>query len=518
MRKAIKRYADLEPLEGGILWMAAVVLALANFMVILDMTIANVSISHIAGTLAVSPTEGAWVITSYAVAEAIIVPLTGWIAQRFGVVKTFLVCMTLFGLGSMLCGFAWSLPSLVFFRILQGLAGGPMMPLSQTLLRRIFPPQQQNSAMGLWSMTTVVAPIVGPILGGYICDTAGWPWAFFINVPITLLVVSMAVILLSRYEVDPVRKPVDYTGFALLVIWVGSLQLMLDKGRELDWFNSNFIIAMAAISLIGFCAFVIWELTEEHPAVELRLFASRSFLVGVMTSSGAFGAFFASIVLLPLWLQTNQGYTATWSGYAMAVNGIFAVVMSPIVAKFLLPRFDPRLLACFGLSVLAGVASLRGGYTPDADFFHIMLPQLIQGIAMPFFFIPLMSIALAEVKYSDMASATGLFNFVRTLAVAMATAITTTAWTDYSIVSREQMIDHVSRFDPETVQMMNGLHAGGMTEMMSRGVIARLVEGQALTVSAVQIFQTTAVLFAAMAMVIWIAKPPKPGKTMMDAH
>lgn len=519
MNARYKHIAALPPLSGGMLWAAAIVLALANLMVIIDMTIANVSISHIAGTLAVSPNEGAWVITSYAVAEAIVVPLTGWLAARFGTVRTFLVCMLMFGLCSALCGMAWSLSSLVVFRVLQGLAGGPMMPLSQTLLRRIFPPEKQNAAIGLWSMTTVVGPIIGPILGGTINDTAGWPWAFYINVPIAVIVFLMSFQLLLRYETAITRQRIDYTGMLLLVIWVGALQLILDKGRELDWFASPVIVALAVISAIGFAAFIIWELTEEHPAVNLRLFQSRSFGIGVLTSSGAFGAFFASIVLLPLWLQTNQGYTATWAGYAMAVNGIFAVIMGPVVANVLMPRVDPRLLACYGLTVLGGVAWLRGGFTPDIDFYHAMLPQLIQGTAMPFFFIPLMVIAMGEVKAQDMAAATGLFNFVRTLCVAFATALTTTFWADDSINSREQMVTHVSMLNQPTVETMSTLTHMGMSTPVATGMIERMVASQASTVATVHIFQGTAFLFLFAASIIWLAKAPRRGaKAPADAH
>lgn len=515
----LQKSADLEPLSGGMLWAAAIVLALANFMVIMDMTIANVSIAHIAGSLAVSPTEGAWVITSYAVAEAIIVPLTGWLSARFGTVKVFLTCILCFGIFSALCGMAWSLSSLVVFRILQGLAGGPMMPLSQTLLRRIFPPEKQNAAIGLWSMTTVVGPIAGPILGGWLNDTAGWPWAFYINVPIAILVFFVSMQMMMRYETDLRRQRIDYIGMILLVVWVGALQLMLDKGRELDWFGSPFIVMLGIIAIIGFAVFVIWELTEEHPAVDLRLFKSRSFAVGVMCSSGAFGAFFASIVLLPLWLQTNQGYTATWAGYTMAVNGVFAVVMGPIVASVLMPRVDPRFLASYGLTVLAGVAWMRGGFTPDIDFYHAMLPQLIQGTAMPFFFIPLMVIAMADVKPQDMASAAGLFNFIRTLCVAFATAITTTLWADDTIASREQIVTHISMLNQPTVEAMNNLTGMGMPTETARGMIDHLVQTQATTISTVHIFQGTAFLFLFAAVIIWIARPPKKGAAIpSDAH
>ncbi|MDB5453051.1 MAG: emrB, partial [Caulobacteraceae bacterium] len=259
--------AEPKPLTGLMFWISALVVATANFMVVLDTTIANVSVPHIAGGLAVSPAQGTWVITSYSVAEAITVPLTGWLAQRFGPVKVFVFGMAGFGIFSLLCGLAPSFSALVAFRVLQGLCGGPLMPTSQTLMLHIFPKQKSAQALGLWSMTTVSAPIFGPLLGGTISDSVGWHWIFFINIPVAIGISIVGWMLLRDRDMPTRRVPVDYVGLGLLILWVGSLQVMLDKGKELDWFASTTIIGLGLTALVGFCAFLIWELTAENPIV-----------------------------------------------------------------------------------------------------------------------------------------------------------------------------------------------------------------------------------------------------------
>jgi len=296
-------------LAGGTLWLTAILLAVANFLAVLDTSIANVSVSNIAGGLGASNSEGTWVITSYAVAEAIVVPLTGWLVSRFGTVRVFLSAMVLFGVCSALCGLAWSMNVLVGFRVLQGVAGGPLMPLSQTLLLQIFPKRQQPAAMTLWGMTTLAAPIAGPILGGILCDNVGWPSIFWVNVPIALAAPVILWRLIRSYETPTRRVRVDAVGLALLIVWVGALQIVLDLGKDHDWFSSNLIVAISAIAVVGFVAFLIWELTEKTPIVQLAVFRHRGFSMSMITLALAFGALFASNVLTPLWLQTLMGYT-----------------------------------------------------------------------------------------------------------------------------------------------------------------------------------------------------------------
>ena len=295
----MKSTVPFDELKGGRLIFAAFVLALANFMVVLDMTIANVSVPHITGSLAVSSSQGTWVITSYAVAEAICVPLTGWLTGRFGAIRVFVISLIGFTSFSVLCGLSTSLEMLIFCRIGQGLFGGPIMPLSQMLLLRIFPPEKQSQAMGMWAMTTVVGPILGPILGGSISDNLSWHWIFFINIPVGIFCALAALRLLKPVETAIAKLKIDTVGLFLLIIWIGALQLMLDLGHEHDWFNSGMIWILALTTVIGLITFIIWELTEQHPIVDIRIFRYRGFTLSVLALALGFGAFFGSIVLIP---------------------------------------------------------------------------------------------------------------------------------------------------------------------------------------------------------------------------
>jgi DHA2 family multidrug resistance protein len=498
----------------GTLLLACLVLAFTNFMVVLDTTIANVSVAHIAGGLGISSSEGTWVITSYAVAEAICVPLTGWLARRFGTVRVFALGMAGFGVFSLLCGMAWSLGSLVAFRIGQGLCGGPLMPISQTLLLSIFPKEKHAQATGIWAMTTIVAPILGPILGGTISDNWGWHWIFFINVPIAIICATGAVVLLRKAETKVEKAPIDTIGLMLLVLWVGALQLMLDLGREHDWFGNNFIVSLAVIAAIGFSFFVAWEWFEKDPAVNLKVFRYRGFTVSVIALVFAYGTFFASLVVIPQWLQGALGYTATWAGYATAFNGVAAVMMAPVVAK-LSEKVDPRLLVSFGVLWLGATSLIRVfWWTSDADFWTLALPQLIQGAGMPFFFVPLTSLALGAVEESEVASAAGVMNFLRTMSGAVATAIATTVWYDGAQATRAELSGVLNG----TQQAMQSLQMHGYTVEQSRQVVSNLVDGQATALATGSIFTTAAIVFAAAASIVWLAPRPKHAVAAGHAH
>ena len=503
---------QMTDLKGGRLILAALVLALANFMVVLDMTIANVSVPHITGSLAVSASQGTWVITSYAVAEAICVPLTGWLAGRFGSVRVFVISLFGFTLFSILCGLSTSLEMLVFCRIGQGLFGGPIMPLSQTLLMRIFPPEKQSQAMGMWAMTTVVGPILGPILGGTISDNMSWHWIFFINIPVGIGCAIAAMRLLKTAETPTQKLKIDRGGLLLLVLWIGALQLMLDLGHERDWFNSPFIVVLALTAFVGLIVFTIWELTERHPVVNILLFKYRSFTISVLALAFGFGAFFGSIVLIPQWLQINLGYTATWAGYLTATMGVGSLTMSPIVAK-LATKYDQRALASFGLSILGGVTLMRAFWTTDADFMALALPQILQGFAVPFFFIPLSNMALASVLPQDMASAAGLMNFLRTMAGAIGASIAVTIWDDHTKVARSEMMSSL-----HVTEVQNTLVNTGMSSEAALGYISSLVDKEALTLSANHVFLVLAGIFIFAAMIIWLCPRPKAGVGGEHAH
>ena len=501
----MERAAPSPAMSGSTLVLAGLVLAVSNFMVVLDTTIANVSVPHIAGGLGISSSEGTWVITSYAVAEAICVPLTGWLARRFGEVRVFIAGMIGFGLFSFLCGLAPNLGALIAFRVGQGLCGGPLMPISQTLLMRIFPKERHGMAMALWSMTTIVAPIFGPILGGTISDNWGWNWIFFINVPIAILCSIAAVALLRGAESKTQKVPVDTVGLGLLVLAVGALQIMLDLGRERDWFGSPFIVQLAIVAFIGFAFLIAWELFEGHPIVDLKVFRHRGFTVSVSALVFTYGAFFASLVIIPQWLQTSLGYTATWAGYATAWNGVAAVFMAP-VAAILSQKMDPRLLVSGGILWLAVTSLIRVfWWTSGSDFWTLAIPQLIQGAGMPFFFVPLTTLALGAVDEDEVASAAGLMNFLRTMSGAIATAVGVTMWENGGQSAR----DSLSATLNGTGSAMATLQAHGLGYEQSRQYISQLVDSQANAISTVNIFELFAAVFVVAATIIWLAPKPK---------
>jgi DHA2 family multidrug resistance protein len=502
-----------EPLTGAALIGAAVLLSLANFMVVLDTTIANVSVPHIAGGLAVSPSQGTWVITSYSVAEAITVPLTGWLVQRFGGVKVFVAALIGFGVFSMACGLAPTFGLLVAFRVMQGLCGGPIMPISQTLLLYIFPKERGAQALGIWSMTLVVGPIAGPLLGGLISDTIGWSWIFFINIPVAFGVAFGAWTVLRSRETQTRRTPVDYVGLALLVVWVGALQVMLDKGRELEWFASTTIITLAVVAVIGFACFLIWELTAENPIVDLKIFRHRGFVVGVVTLSLTFGTFFSTVVLIPLWLQTSIGYTATWAGRASALGGVLAVVMSPVVAR-LMSKVDARALISFGIAGVALIAIWRADFTTEVTFWDVALPFLAQGFFVPFFFVPTTGLTLSSVRPEETASAAGLSNFLRTCSAAFATSIMTSAWENTATEKRSLMVGHLNGMSGT----VDALTSRGLTPDQATGQIDRLVQVQATMLATNHLFLVAALVFLLAAGVVWLAPKPRRQTAPVAAH
>jgi DHA2 family multidrug resistance protein len=502
-----------QPLTGGTLWLAALVLALGNFVVVLDSTIANVSVPHIAGSLAVSPTQGVWAITSYSVADAIAVPLSGWLAVRFGVVRWFTISLIGFATFSMLCGLSRSIEMLVFFRICQGFSGGPLMPLSQALLLNIFPERQRGAAIGLWAATTTAAPILGPLLGGYISDNLSWPWIFFINLPVLLLCVVVVQRLLKPFETRTQRMPIDVIGLALLVLGIGAFQMMLDTGREKDWFGSAEIVVLAIVAGIGTISFVIWELTAEHPIVDLKLFRHRGFAAATVAIALGFGAFFSIVVITPLWLQSVLGTTASNAGKVVAWIGMFAVLMSPIAGR-LVGRIDLRITVTAGILWLGATAWLRTTWSSDSDYWALALPHILGGLGMPFFFIGLSSLAFASVDPKDQVSAAGIMSFMRTLCGAIGTAVATTSWDDSAREARVRMVETLN--DPAGV--LASLQMRGLSLEQARATLERLVETQAYTVSTIQVYSRVSVVFVLAAAAVWLIPKVKTMAPMGPSH
>ena len=503
---AAARAPVFPPLQGVERAIGTVVLSLAVFMNVLDSSIANVSIPAISCDLGVSPNQGTWIITSFAVANGIAVPLTGWLTQRFGQVRLFTASVLLFVLASWLCGLAPNIEALIAFRVLQGLVAGPMIPLSQTLLLASYPPAMAGTAMALWAMTTLVAPVMGPLLGGWITDNINWPWIFYINVPVGLVSAALTWSIYRSRDPGPRKVPLDAVGLVLVVLWIGAFQVMIDKGKELDWFGSTQIIVLAITAAVGFLYFLAWELTDKHPIVNLRLFARRNFLVGTVALSVGYGLFFGNVVLLPLWLQQWMGYTATWAGMAMAPVGLLAIVLSPWVGKNV-ARLDPRMLTTVAFAGFAYVLWMRSNFNTNAPVWVIMVPTLLQGAAMAFFFIPLQSIVFSGLTPDQLPSASGMSNFVRITAGAFGTSIFTTLWDSRASLHHAQLTESLHRGNDAALQALSRLGASGLSPEQAQAVLNRLVDQQAYTMAATDLFYLSALLFLGLIGLVWLAQP-----------
>jgi DHA2 family multidrug resistance protein len=497
-------------LIGGAKAITALALALGTFMQVLDISIANVSIPTIAGNLGVSSDQGTWVITSFAVANGVSVPLTGWLMQRFGVVRTFVLSVLLFTIASFLCGAAWSLPSLIAFRVFQGAVSGPMIPGSQALLINIFGPAKRGTALAIWSMTTLVAPIAGPILGGYISDNYIWPWIFYINIPVGIFCTFICWTNLKKLETPTRKLPIDRMGLALLFVWVGALQILLDKGKDLDWFASPMIVVLAIVTLIAFAAWLIWELTEAQPIVDLSLFRSRSFTLGTVALCLGYAVFFGNVVLLPLWLQEYIGYTATWAGLVAAPSGVVAVLLSPLIGR-MMGRYDARWFAAASFFFFAVSYFMRALYTADASFWAFTLPLMVQGVAMALFFVAMLAITFDGLPPHKVPAASGLSNFLRITAGSFATSLTTTLWDRREALHQSRLADTINVYAPAYQQSLAQLHGLGLNDQAAAGAMTRAMVGQSYLLSSLDLFYLSGWLAAALIPLCWLVRRPAAG-------
>ncbi len=508
---------DPEPLAGGARTITLLALALATFMQVLDTTIANVSIPTIAGNLGVSADEGTWVITSFAVANGVSVPLTGWLMQRFGVVRTFVLSILLFTLASFLCGIAWSLSALIAFRVLQGAVSGPMIPGSQALLLSLFPVQRKGTALAIWSMTTLVAPICGPILGGYISDNFPWEWIFLINVPVGLFCASVCRRFLRSYETPTTKLSIDKIGLALLFVWVGALQVMLDQGKDLDWFSSSLMVTLAVVTVLGLAAWIIWELTEKHPIVDLTLFKSRSFTLGTLALCLGYAVFFGNVVLMPLWQQTQLGYTATWAGLVAAPSGVTAVLVAPFVGRYM-GKYDARGFAAGSFVIFAISYFMRAAYPPDASFWVFVVPLLVQGFALGMFFVALLTISLDGLPPERVPAASGLNNFLRIIGSSFATSLTTTCWDRREALHQSRLVESLSAYDPGYTNTLTQLHAQGFGGDSAAAAVLRAVIGQGYLLSSLDIFYVSGWVVIFLIPLCWLVRRPAGGAAAVAAE
>jgi DHA2 family multidrug resistance protein len=381
-----------------------------------------------------------------------------------------------------------------------------MIPLSQTLLLSSYPKARAGTALAMWGMTTLVAPVAGPLLGGWITDEFSWPWIFYINIPIGLGAAAATWALYRERETPTRRLPIDKIGLGLLVVWVGAMQIMLDKGKELDWFASTQIVVLALVAVVGFITFIAWELTDKHPVVDLSLFKRRNFWTGTLAISLAFGAFFANLVLLPLWLQQFMGYTSTMAGMILAPVGIFAIFLSPYVGKKV-GTTDPRWLSTVAFATFAVVLWMRSWFNTDADFTTIMIPTIVQGIAMAFFFVPLVSLILSGLPPERIAAASGLSNFVRITAGAVGASLATTMWESRAALHHAQLAEAINQASPGAMSVIARLQAQGLGADQAMAIINRLIDQQAAMLGANDLFRVSAILYLVLIPVIWLARP-----------
>jgi DHA2 family multidrug resistance protein len=443
-------------------WTIAGSVMLATFMVVLDSSVANVALPHIAGSLSASTDESTWVLTSYLVANAIMLPAAGWIARRIGRKKLLLFSILIFTMASLLCGVALTMPMLIVARVLQGIGGGGMQPLAQSILLESFPPRQHGTAMAAFGIGVIVAPIIGPTLGGWITDSYSWRWIFYINLPIGIL----ALIMVNLYVEDPpylrhkFKGAIDYLGFGLMALWLGTLQLVLDKGQEADWFAAPWICWTAAVSTLALVAFILRELTDHEPIVQLRIFRDRNFAVGTLITCTYGFVLYAATAMLPLFLQTLMGYSALQSGLSVSPRGLGAMA-SMVTVGLLVRKIDARLLMAFGFILLGASTWMLGNISLEIGMSSVVVPNILNGFAMGFIFVPLTTITLSRLRKQEMGNATGIYNLMRNIggSVGIATVMT-------MLVRGAQTHQNVLAGDA-------GL-GSPMASMMARGLQARL--------------------------------------------
>jgi DHA2 family multidrug resistance protein len=507
-------------------WLVAVSVMFATFMEVLDTTVVNVSLPHIAGSLSVTIDEATWALTSYLVANAIILPMTGWLAATFGRKRLLMLSVVGFTTASFLCGLAPTLPTLILFRVLQGATGGALQPLSQAVLLEAFPPQDRGKAMGFWALGIVVAPILGPVLGGWLTDSYSWRWVFYINIPVGVA----SIVMTKLYIFDPPylrqeRRPIDYWGIGMLVVGIGALQILLDKGQQEDWFESNLMIALAVISAVTLIALVVHELTTDDPIVDLRVFKARSYAVGVFLMTVVGFVLYGSMVLLPIMLQTLLGYPPLQAGIAMAPRGIGSFFMMPLVG-LMTGRFDPRKLLTLGLIVGGTTLLWLSRLNLQAGYWDIFWPQLIQGMGMSLLFVPLTTVSMDPIPRERMGYATSLFNLMRNIGGSIGIALTGTMLARHNQAMTSMLGSHVTAYDPETQRMFAQLRAGFMASGADMATATRrayaalfgMVQQQATMVSFVGIFQLLGVLFLALIPLVLLMKRPKSGGGPVAAH
>lgn len=474
-------------------------ITLGVFMQVLDSTIANVALPTIAGNMGVSLNQGTWVITSFTVSNAIGLPLTAWLSRRVGEVRLYIAALIAFSLMSFLCGISQSMEELVFFRILQGLAAAPLFPMSQVLLMSIFPKAKRGMALAVIGMVAVVGPIVGPIVGGWLTYDYSWPLIFFINIPIGIFSVIVINQQLKNRPYKTVKSSLDIIGLATMALGVGVLQLVLDKGNDLDWFSNYWIIAGTIFAVVMLIVMVIWELTDDNPIINLRLFTNRNFCIGTILLTLGYAGFFSINLILPQWLQSQMGYTAFWAGMAAAPMGVIPLFLTPILGRYA-NRMDLRLLPACSFVVIAMSCYMRAQFNIDVDFATVALIQLFMGIGISLFFMPMTTILLSDLSGPDIADAASLSTFMRTIGASFASSLTTWIWSRNASLHHAVLSEHISPYNPLIAPQ---LQHGTQSTLTS---INGMITAQSFMLSTIDLFTLLMGLFVVLVPFIFLTR------------
>jgi MFS transporter, DHA2 family, multidrug resistance protein len=503
-------------------WVIALTVTLATFMEVLDTSVANVSLPHIAGSLSASNDEATWILTSYLVSNAIVLPMSGWFSGLIGRKNFYMACVTLFTISSFLCGLAPSLSMLIFFRVLQGAGGGGLQPSEQAILADTFPPKQRGMAFAVYGMAVVLAPAIGPTLGGWITDNFNWRWIFFINIPVGILSLSLTHRLISDPPYMQREKSkmfrIDYIGLGLLALGLGTLQVVLDKGERDDWFGSHFILIMTVVSVSALIAVLAWEWLHQHPIIDLHLFKDRSFAIGTFLMFMVGFALMSSTVLIPLFLQTMMGYTAEEAGLALMPGGLAILFVMPLVG-FLLGRYDARRLLLFGFTMLSIALFYMTTFDLYIDFRHAAAARVIQAMGLAFLFVPINTAAYAFLPKEKNNQASGLINLARNMGGSVGISFVTTMLARRAQFHQQDLARHISHGNGKFETMLHSatrmLTAHGSTayeaSRQAYGLIAGMVGQQATMLAYIDDFWLVGVCVVIMIPLIFLMKKVKPG-------
>lgn len=508
-------------------WLVALTVMLPTLIEIIDTSVVNVALDHIRGSLSAGLDESTWTITSYLVSNAIIIPMSGWLSRVFGRKRYLMFSIMLFTVSSFLCGSAWSLESLVFFRVLQGIGGGALQPISQSVLLETFPPRQHGIAMAVFGIGIMFGPIVGPLLGGWITDNWSWQWIFYINVPIGII----SIFLTSVFIVDPPymkgeKMRIDYWGLVLLAVGLGALQIVLDKGQQDNWFESSYIVWLSAAAVLCLTLFIIVEIFfAEHPIVDLHIFRNGTFRIGNIIMFIGFFNLFASIVLLPIYLQTLMGYTAYLSGFVLGPGGIATLIALPIAGR-LVTKVNPKSLLFLGMTINAYATYLMANFTLTADFATVIWPRIVLGIGMGFFFIPLTTTTMAGIPKQEMANASSIYNLLRNLGGSFGVAFVTTVLARREQFHQNRLVENLTPFDPayqmavqDRAQTLQQLGVGdSQTQTGALQTIYHELLRQSAMLSFNDAFLITSVFLACTLPLILLMKRPAAHHAHVDMH